>query len=98
MIDELHRHDIGVIMDWVPAHFPTDAHGLGEFDGTHLYEHADPRRGFHPDWTSYIFNYGRHEVSSFLISSAMMWLDRYHVDGLRVDGGAPLPCSNYSRK
>jgi 1,4-alpha-glucan branching enzyme len=98
MIDGLHRRGIGVIVDWVPAHFPTDEHGLGLFDGTHLFEHADPRRGFHPDWTSYIFNYSRHEVSSFLISSAMIWLDRYHVDGLRVDGVASMLYRNYSRK
>jgi 1,4-alpha-glucan branching enzyme len=98
MVDELHQRGIGVILDWVPAHFPTDAHGLGYFDGTHLYEHADPRRGFHPDWTSYIFNYARHEVRSFLISSAISWLDRFHVDGLRVDGVASMLYRDYSRK
>ncbi|MEC7523436.1 MAG: 1,4-alpha-glucan branching protein GlgB [Myxococcota bacterium] len=98
LIDQLHQSGIGVILDWVPAHFPTDAHGLGRFDGTHLFEHADPRQGFHPDWQSYIFNYGRHEVRSFLISSAMFWLDRYHVDGLRVDGVASMLYRDYSRE
>src|SRR5208283_1684747 len=85
LVDYLHQHGIGVILDWVPSHFPTDAHGLGYFDGTHLYEHADPRKGFHPDWKSSIFNYGRNEVRAFLISNAMFWLDVYHVDGLRMD-------------
>ncbi len=98
MIDTLHQAGVGVIVDWVPAHFPTDAHGLGRFDGTHLFEHADPRRGFHPDWTSYIFNYARHEVRAFLISSALCWLDRYHVDALRVDGVASMLYRDYSRK
>jgi 1,4-alpha-glucan branching enzyme len=98
LIDYLHQQGIGVILDWVPSHYPTDGHGLGLFDGTHLYEHADDRKGFHPDWKSYIFNYGRNEVRSFLISSALFWLDKYHVDGIRVDGVASMLYLDYSRK
>jgi 1,4-alpha-glucan branching enzyme len=97
-VDYLHQRGIGVVLDWVPSHFPSDAHGLAYFDGTHLYEHEDPRRGFHPDWNSYIFNYGRHEVRSFLISSALFWLDRYHVDGIRVDAVASMLYLDYSRR
>ena len=98
LVDTLHAYGIGVILDWVPSHFPTDAHGLGYFDGTHLYEHSDPRQGFHPDWSSFIFNYDRNEVRSFLISNALFWLDRYHADGLRVDAVASMLYLDYSRK
>jgi 1,4-alpha-glucan branching enzyme len=98
LVDYLHQHNIGVILDWVPSHFPSDGHGLAFFDGTHLFEHSDMRQGFHPDWKTFIFNYGRSEVRSFLMSSAMFWLDKYHADGLRVDAVASMLYLDYSRK
>lgn len=98
LMDKLHQAGIGVILDWVPSHFPTDAHGLAQFDGTYLFEHEDPRKGFHPDWKSAIFNYSRNEVRNFLISNAIFWLDKYHADGLRVDAVASMLYLDYSRE
>ncbi|AOY87686.1 1,4-alpha-glucan branching enzyme [Marinobacter salinus] len=98
LVDQCHRHDIGVLLDWVPGHFPTDDHALARFDGTALYEHEDPRRGQHKDWGTLIYNYGRHEVRNFLIGSALFWLDAFHIDGLRVDAVASMLYLNYSRK
>ncbi|HSF48077.1 MAG TPA: 1,4-alpha-glucan branching protein GlgB, partial [Burkholderiales bacterium] len=97
LVDYLHQHGIGVILDWVPSHFPSDEHGLSYFDGTYAFEHQDRRQGFHPEWSSYIFNYGRHEVRAFLASNALYWLDKYHVDGLRVDAVASMLYLDYAR-
>lgn len=98
LVDTLHQQGIGVILDWVPSHFPDDAHGLEFFDGTHLFEHADPRQGYQPDWHSSLFNYGRHEVRAFLTSSALFWLDKYHIDGLRIDAVSSMLYLDYGRK
>ncbi len=97
LVDQLHQLGVGVVLDWVPSHFPSDAHGLVYFDGTNLFEHADPKRGFHPEWSSYIYNYGRYEVRAILISSALFWLDKYHADGLRVDAVASMLYLDYAR-
>jgi 1,4-alpha-glucan branching enzyme len=98
LVDYLHQRGIGVVLDWVPSHFPTDEHGLARFDGTHLYEHADPRQGFHPEWSSSIFNYGRAEVRNFLASNALFWLEKYHIDALRVDAVASMLYLDYGRR
>lgn len=98
LVDHLHQNGIGIILDWVPSHFPSDEHGLVYFDGTYLYEHSDPKQGYHPEWNSYIFNYGRHEVRAFLMSSALFWLNKYHIDGIRVDAVASMLYLDYARK
>ena len=98
LVEALHAAGIGIILDWVPAHFPTDPHGLARFDGTALYEHLDPREGFHHDWNTYIYNFGRREVQGFLIASALYWLEHFHVDGLRVDAVASMLYRDYSRR